>query len=332
MLIPDIQLQLPYPGWQSRHHIQMGPKQSLLPNSTETSSPTHVWEALPRTVPRGASSQGPGHQVMGRWDLSGDDRPWGKAPGECACTGVRQDTPESEKISESKDRYFRKDRLRINWKYSKKYFLPEKEPFLTPAISPPSSSGHPQAAGVFRGVSRKWKTCCLMLRVNTAPSCVPTTHTGRTSPCGTDSPLCPLSQEGCRTVNSHTEPNNDFPTFSLTSHSPPGEASCTSQKGAPQLTRHPIHCLFSWHGWTRGLKSRHYWVWALQQKRTQDVNIRTLSIQNGDKNLVLLRKPVSYCGLYAVEGWLVKKSQKRGPISLAPLLGDHSSPADTSSH
>ena len=88
--------------------------------------------------------------------------------------------------------------------------LPEKEPFLTPAFSPPSSSGHPQATGIFRGVSRKWKTCCLVLRVNTAHSCVPTTHTGRTSPCGTDSPLCPLSQEGCRTVNSRTEPNKEL--------------------------------------------------------------------------------------------------------------------------
>ena len=102
---------------ESRQRIQMGPKQSLLPNSTETPSPTRGWEALPNTVPRGASSKGPGHQVMGRWDLSGDDRPWGKAPGECACTGVRQDTPESDTISESKDGYFRQDRLRIHWEY-----------------------------------------------------------------------------------------------------------------------------------------------------------------------------------------------------------------------
>ena len=60
-----------------------------------------------------------------------------------------------------------------------------------------------------------------MLRVNTAPSCVPTTHTGRTSPSGIDSPLCPLSQEGCRTVNSRTEPNKGlshiFPGITLPS-------------------------------------------------------------------------------------------------------------------
>ena len=85
---------------ESRQHIHMGLKQPLLLNSTETPwSPTHGWEALPRTAPRGAFSQGPGHQVMGRQDLSRDDRPWRKAPGECACTGVRQDTQESDMIS-----------------------------------------------------------------------------------------------------------------------------------------------------------------------------------------------------------------------------------------
>ena len=66
ILIPDFHGQFPYPGWQIRQHIQMGPRQCLLPNSTETPSPTCGWEALPRTVPRGASSQGPGHRVMGR--------------------------------------------------------------------------------------------------------------------------------------------------------------------------------------------------------------------------------------------------------------------------
>ena len=205
MLIPDFQLQLPYPGWQSRHRIQMGPKQSLLPNSAETLSPTRGWEALHRTVPIGASSQGPGHRVMGRRDLSEDNRPWGKVSGECACKGVRQDTPESEKISESKDGYFRKDRLRIHWEYDLTWERAIPGSCFFPSLLFWASSG----TGVFRGVTRKWKTCCLVLRVNTAHSCVPTTHTGRTSPCGTDSPLCPLSQEGCRTVNSHTEPNKE---------------------------------------------------------------------------------------------------------------------------
>ena len=83
-------------------------------NSTETPSQTCGCEALPRMVP---STQGPGHWVMGWWDLSGDDRPWGKFPGECACTGVRKDTSESQMISKSKEGHFRKDRLRINWEY-----------------------------------------------------------------------------------------------------------------------------------------------------------------------------------------------------------------------
>ena len=116
---PFLHIRTWLPSWltESRQHIQMGPKQSLLPNSTETPSPTRGWEALPRMAPRGASSQGPGHQVIGRRDLSGDDRPWGKAPGECACRGLRQDTSESDTICESREGHFRKDRLRIHWEY-----------------------------------------------------------------------------------------------------------------------------------------------------------------------------------------------------------------------
>ena len=206
----------------------MGPKQSLLPNSTETPSPTHGWEALPKTVPRGASSQGPGHRVMGRRDLSGDDRAWGKALGECEGTGVTQDTPESGTISESRKGHFRKDRLNMT--------LPEKEPCLTPFLSSSLTSGLSQATRVFRGLSWKFKTCCFMLRVNTSPSWAPTTHTAKPSPRGTDTPLWPLSQEGLRTVNSCRETNWDFPTLSLGSHSPPGKASCTQQQEAPPLT------------------------------------------------------------------------------------------------
>ena len=116
---------------ESRQHIQMGPKQSLLPNSTETPSPTCGYEALPRTAPRGASSQGPGHRIMGRRDLSGDDRPWGKAPGERACTGVRQDTPESDTIIKSREGHFRK----AAWESTENMTLPEKEPCLTPVLS-----------------------------------------------------------------------------------------------------------------------------------------------------------------------------------------------------
>ena len=96
------------------------------------------------------------------------------------------------------------------------------------------------------GVSRKWKTCCLMLRVNTAPSCVPTTHTGRTSPCGTDSSLSRAVSGGTQDSQLwHRIQHRHFPTLSLASHSPPGETSCTQQQGAPQLTWNPFHCLFS---------------------------------------------------------------------------------------
>ena len=140
----------------------MSPKQSLLPNNTETLSPTCGWEALPGTVPKGASSQGPGHRVMARQDPSGDDRPWGKAPGECAWTRARQDTPESDTISKSREGHFRKDRLNMT--------LPDKEPCPTPFLPSSSTAGLPQATQVFRGLSWKLKTCCLMLRVNTSPS------------------------------------------------------------------------------------------------------------------------------------------------------------------
>ena len=97
--------------------------------------------------------------------------------------------------------------------------LPEKEPCLTPVLS--SSWLLFQAKWVFRGLLLKLKTCCLMLRVNTPLSWAPTTHTGKPSPWGTDSPLCPLSQEGLRTGNSYTETNtglsHTFPRITLPS-------------------------------------------------------------------------------------------------------------------
>ena len=127
-----------------------GPKQSLLPNSTETPSPTRWCEALPRTVPRGASSKGPGDRVMWRRDLSRDDRPWGKAPGKCAHAGVSQDTPESDMISESREGHFRKDRLSIHWEYE----LTWERACPTPVLSSFSSSVClPQATWDFRGQS-----------------------------------------------------------------------------------------------------------------------------------------------------------------------------------
>ena len=165
---------------------------------------------------------------MGRQDLSGDDRARGKAPGECACTGVRQDTSESDMISESREGHFRK----AVWESTENMTLPEKEPCLTPVLS---SSGllHPW---VFTILSWTWKTCCLMLRVNTFPSWAPTTHTGKPSQCGTDSPLCTLSQEGRRTVNSHRETNTGlFHTLPRITF-PSWWGLMHTEQGAPPLT------------------------------------------------------------------------------------------------
>ena len=211
----------------------MGPKQSLLPNSTETPSPTRACETLPRTVPRGASSQGPGHRVMGRWDLSGDNRPWGKAPGACACTGVRILQSQRRLASPEKGISGRTD-----WESTENMTLPEQKPFLTPFPSPSSTSGLlPQATQVFRGLPWKVKTCCLMLKVNTSLSCATTPHTGKPSPWGTDFSLWPLSQDGLRTVNSRTESNTGTFSHFPSDHTPLlVEVSCTQQQGAPQLT------------------------------------------------------------------------------------------------
>ena len=206
-----------------------------------------------------------------------------------------------------------------DWESTENMILLEKEPFLT-VFTSSSSSGRPQATGGFRGLSRKWKTCCLMLRVNTAPSCVLTTHTGRTSPCGTDSSLSRAVSGGTQDSQlQHRVQHGHFPTLSLASHSPPGEASCTQQQGAHQLTQHPFHCLFSRHGWTKGLKSRDYW--ATQQKCAQAVNQEHGAFRTETKNLVFLGKPVSNGRLYAVEGWLVKKvTKERSHLTGSPSL------------
>ena len=189
----------------------MGPKQSLLPNSTETLSPTHGWETLPRMAPRGASSQGPGHRVMGRRDPSGDDRPWGKALGKCACTGVRQDSPESDTISEPREGHFRKDRLRI----TENMTLPEKEPCLTPFLSSSSSSVClPQATWDFRGQSKKLQTCCLRLRMNIPPSLCHN-HRGESLPGGTES-----SAAHCNRRDSWQSTPTRSPTQCFSSHFP----------------------------------------------------------------------------------------------------------------
>ena len=56
-------------------------------------------------------------------------------------------------------------------------------------------------------------------------------HEEQTVPCG-HSP-----RRDSRQSTSAERPTWDFPTLSLRSHSPPGEASCTQQQEAPPLTR-----------------------------------------------------------------------------------------------
>ena len=147
-----LQVQFLYPGWQRPDSAsRWAPKQSLLPNSTETPSQIREWEALSRMVPRGASSQGPGHRVMGRWDLSGDDRP-----------EVSVHVQESDRTLQSQTWLASPEKGnsgRTDWESSENMTLPEKEPCLTPVLSSSFSSGLPQATQVFRGLSWKWKTC-----------------------------------------------------------------------------------------------------------------------------------------------------------------------------
>ena len=104
----------------SRLHSQKDPRQSLLPNSTETPFQRCGCEALPRMVP---STQGPGHWVMGRWDLSGDDRPWGKFPGECVYVPVSGRILQSQRWLVSPKKGFQEgqteNQLRI-WFYLRK--------------------------------------------------------------------------------------------------------------------------------------------------------------------------------------------------------------------
>ena len=140
-------------------------------------------------------------------------KPEGKAPGECAYIGLKQ----SDTISESREGHFRKDKLRIHWEYDLTWerAMPDSYSFLFLLFWASSSNTS------LNGVSRRWKTCYLMFRPNKSPSWAPTTHTGKPPPWGTDSPLCPLSQEVLRTANSRTETNtglsHTFPQITLPS-------------------------------------------------------------------------------------------------------------------
>ena len=139
---------------KSRQHIHMGPKQPLLPNSTETLSPTGGWEVLPRTVAKGASSQGPDHKVMGRWDLSGDNWPWDKAQ-------MSMHVQESDRTLQSQRR-LASPKTGISggtdWESTENMTLPEKEPGLTCFLSSSSSTGlHPQVTQIFKAYQKGGK-------------------------------------------------------------------------------------------------------------------------------------------------------------------------------
>ena len=116
-------------------------------------------------------------------------------------------------ISKSREGHFRK----AVWESTENMTLQEKEPCLTPVLS----SSVLLRPWVFTVLSWKWKTCCLVLRVNTFPSWASTTHAGKPSLCGTDSFLGPLFQEGLKIVNSHRETNmglsHTFPRITLPS-------------------------------------------------------------------------------------------------------------------
>ena len=242
MLIPDIHLQLPYPGWQRADSTSRWALAILAAQQHwDPVSNPWVWS------PAQGGAQG-----------SLLTRSWSQGHGEMGSKWGRQTLTEGvwlsvhvkvwDRILQSQTRLASPKMGisgRTDWESTENTILLEKEPFLT-VFSSSFSSGHPQATGGFRGVSRKWKTCSLMLRVNTAPSCVPTTHTGRTSPCGTDSSLSRAVSGGTQDSQLwHRIQHRHFPTLSLASHSPRREASGTQQQGAPQLPWNPFHCLFS---------------------------------------------------------------------------------------
>ena len=114
---------------------------------------------------------------------------------------------------------------------------PEKEPLQTPVLSSSSSSRLlPQTTWVFRGLSWELERCCLMLRINTPPSWVTTTHTGKTSACGTDSPLLPTVPGGAQDSKLlHRVQHRSFPPFPSDQAPLLVRPPRTQQQWAPQL-------------------------------------------------------------------------------------------------
>ena len=131
---------------------------------------------------------------MGRWDLSGDNT----HPGKCACTGVRQDTSESDTISKSREGHFRK----AVWQSTENMTLPEKWPFLTLLCS---SRLLPQSNWVFRSQSWKVKIGSLMLKINTPPSYAPNIHIHTHTHTHTKTPSCGTASLLLHTVSGGTQ-------------------------------------------------------------------------------------------------------------------------------
>jgi len=225
-----INVQFLYPGWQRADSTSgWALSNPCCPRALRPCLQPMGEKSCPGWCPgeassQGPSSQGPGHRVMGRRHLSGDDRPWGKAPGECACIGVRQDTPESDMISESREGQFR----RTDWESTEDMTLPEKEPCLTPVLS--SSSSSMLFLGQSKFLKSTLKVAKLLLESISSLS-VPQPHTYTKK----------ISSGGKVSLAAHCHrrdqrPTRDFPTLALGPHSPPGEGSCTQQQGAPPLT------------------------------------------------------------------------------------------------
>ena len=138
-----------------------------------------------------------------------------------------------------------------------------------------------------------------------------------------------LSQEGCRTVNSGTESNTGtFPHFPW--------------HHTPLLVRPHVHSSRGHLSWPETLFTASSPVQLnkrAKEQRLLGVGITTethpsCKSKNIEHSEWRPRTWSSWENLAAManEGWLVKKSQEKGPSSLAPLLRAHTSLPDTSGH
>ena len=134
---------------------------------------------------------------------------------------------QSDSISKSREGHFRKDRWRINSEYDTwERAIPDSfSPFFQ-VFSQASC----------RGWYWKLKTCCLIPTINIPLSWAPTTRAGKLSMENRQSSVPTVSGGTQDSQFRHRDQQSSFPTLSLGSHSPPGEASRTQQQGAPPLT------------------------------------------------------------------------------------------------